>query len=130
MKLEHIAIWVNSLVEMKNFYVDYFGATANELYRNDKKDFSSYFLTFESGSKIELMYNPEIPQIDGDAKAQYMGYAHLSMELESREAVDLLTEKLDDDGFDIVDKPRITGYGTYESVILDPEGNRIEIRSN
>ena len=31
------------------------------------------------------------------------------------------------DGYPVISGPRVTGDGYYESCILDPEGNRIEI---
>jgi lactoylglutathione lyase len=41
--------------------------------------------------------------------------------------VDLLTRRLRTDGFLVVDGPRRTGDGYYESVVLDPDGNRLEL---
>lgn len=41
--------------------------------------------------------------------------------------VDELTEQLRLDGHKVFAEPRTTGDGYYESVILDPEGNHIEI---
>ena len=49
------------------------------------------------------------------------------MSLGSAELVDELTERLRDAGYTIAGEPRTTGDGYYESVILDPEGNRIEL---
>ncbi|WP_243835235.1 VOC family protein [Maribacter spongiicola] len=49
------------------------------------------------------------------------------MSVGSKEQVDFLTEKLRENGFTIAGEPRTTGYGYYECVILDPEGNQIEI---
>ena len=42
-------------------------------------------------------------------------------------AVDALTRQLRDAGYPVLDVPRRTGDGYYESVVLDPEGNRVEI---
>jgi lactoylglutathione lyase len=41
--------------------------------------------------------------------------------------VDSLTERLRADNYIIESEPRTTGDGFYESVILDTEGNLIEI---
>lgn len=49
MHIEHIALWVKDLELTKDFYCDYFGATANDVYHNPTKGFKSYFLSFEEG---------------------------------------------------------------------------------
>jgi lactoylglutathione lyase len=45
----------------------------------------------------------------------------------SKEMVDSLTEKLRTANFVIKSEPRTTGDGYYESVVLYPEGNPVEI---
>jgi lactoylglutathione lyase len=56
-----------------------------------------------------------------------MGLTHIAISVGSEQLVDALTQRLKDDGFPILDGPRRTGDGYYESVTLDPDGNRIEI---
>ena len=56
-----------------------------------------------------------------------MGFTHLAIALGSEAAVDELTARLRAEGIAVLDGPRRTGDGYYESVVLDPEGNRIEI---
>jgi lactoylglutathione lyase len=56
-----------------------------------------------------------------------MGLTHVAISLGSETAVDELTKKLRSEGVTVLDGPRRTGDGYYESVVLDPEGNRIEI---
>ena len=56
-----------------------------------------------------------------------LGPAHIAINVGSREKVDKMTERFERDGLTIVSKPRITGDGYYESVVLDPENNVIEI---
>ena len=124
MKIEHLAIWVQDLEKMKSFYTKYFGAAAGSKYFNPKKDFESYFLHLKEGCRIELM---RIPHVDEFTKKEMLGLAHIAIALGTKELVDSLTEKLKSDGFNVIDEPRTTGDGYYESVILDPEGNRIEI---
>ena len=126
-KIEHLAIWVRDLEGMKSFYENYFKASAGEKYHNPKKNFTSYFLSFEEGCRLELMHKPEIPGNKNDAIQQYEGLIHFAISLGSKEQVDYLTEKLRADGYQIVGEPRTTGDGYYESVVLDPENNRIEI---
>jgi lactoylglutathione lyase len=53
--------------------------------------------------------------------------AHLAISLGSALAVDALTHRLRSDGFPVLDGPRRTGDGYYESVVLDPDGNRVEL---
>lgn len=57
MKIEHIAMYVNDLEKTKKFFVEYLGAVSNEGYRNAKTDFRSYFLTFDTGARLEIMNN-------------------------------------------------------------------------
>ncbi len=38
-----------------------------------------------------------------------------------------MTARLKKDGYPLVNGPRVTGDGYYESVIEDPEGNLIEL---
>jgi lactoylglutathione lyase len=56
-----------------------------------------------------------------------MGLAHLAISVGSIQGVEELTGRLRKDGFEVVDGPRHTGDGYFESVVLDPDGNRIEI---
>ena len=43
------------------------------------------------------------------------------------ELVDQLTSRLRDAGYPVLEGPRRSGDGYYESVVLDPDGNRVEI---
>ncbi len=127
MKIEHIAIWVTDLEKMKDFYVKYFKATANTLYHNQKKEFKSYFLTFDDGARVELMQKPTVKEKKSGEGEAFLGFVHIAFSVGSNEAVDKLTNWLRDDGFAIASEPRTTGDGYYESCILDPESNQIEI---
>jgi len=127
MKIEHLAIWVQDLESMRSFYEKYFQCKAGDKYLNIAKNFSSYFLSFDSGCRLELMHIPEIPKSNDDHINQFSGIIHFAISTGSMEKVDQLTERLRSDGFKIVGVPRTTGDGYYESVIMDPEGNRIEI---
>lgn len=120
-------MWVNDLEKMKSFYEKYFHATAGEKYTNHSKNFNSYFLSFDQGARLELMNKPNIPKNANTPVDQNLGLIHFAVSVGSKEKVDSLTEELRSDGFKIVGEPRTTGDGYYESVILDPENNRIEI---
>lgn len=127
MKIEHIAMWVKDIEGQKSFYEKYFDARAGAIYVNTKKNFTSYFLTFADGPRLELMHRPDVPNNANDVHDQYTGLIHFAVSTGSKERVDALTNQMKDDGFEILDGPRTTGDGYYESVVLDPEGNRIEL---
>ena len=127
MRIDHVAIWVADLEATKAFYEKYFGATAGDLYENQGKQFSSYFLSFENGCRLELMHKPGIKQQHQDYQRQNLGLVHFAISVGSKQKVDELTNRLRNDGFKIVGEPRTTGDGYYESVVLDPEENIVEI---
>ena len=127
MKIEHIAIWTEDLERLRKFYEKYFLASSGERYHNPTKKFHSYFLTFETGPRLEIMAAPGITPKDADLLKQFIGLTHFAVSVGSKAQVDLLTEQFRADGFIVVGEPRTTGDGYYESVILDPDGNRIEI---
>lgn len=125
MKIEHVALWTKDIERMREFYEKYFHATSNKKYCNEKKSFSSYFLSFKDGARLELMHHP---QVEYSIAGEYpMGWAHIAFSVGSEQEVDNLTEQLRQDGYTIYSNPRITGDGYYESGILDPDGNKIEI---
>lgn len=125
MKIEHIAMYVRDLEGMKVFYETYFGAVSNKKYHNPKTGLSTYFLTFADGARLEIMHRPDMTKQNRGQMGS--GYIHLAFSTGSKDAVDALTKKLADEGFEVISGPRITGDGYYESCILDPEGNQIEI---
>lgn len=127
MRIEHIAIWTFSLEGLKNFYMHYFDASASTIYYNHSKGFSSYFLSFDGDCRLEIMEMAGIPKTKNDILKQFTGLIHFSIKVGSRSEVDRLVEVLRKDGYKIISEPRTTGDGYYESVILDPEGNRVEI---
>lgn len=128
MRIEHVALWARDIEALRLFYMRYFGAQANDKYHNTRKQFQSYFLTFANGARLELMQRPDVKPIDRTKPEQaFFGYAHLALSLGSEQTVDQLTAQLIADGFTCLDGPRWTGDGYYESVILDPEGNQIEL---
>ena len=125
MKIEHIALYVNDLEKARNFFVTYFGGVSNDGYHNSKTDFRSYFLTFDDGSRLELMTRPDLTD-SGDFLNRF-GYAHIAFSVGSPEAVDSLTARLKAEGYPVISGPRTTGDGYYESCILGFEGNLVEI---
>lgn len=126
MNINHIALWAKNIELVKEFYCRWFGAVAGERYHNPVKKFTSRFLTFpDGGASLELMNIPEI--IDPDVAKRFRGYGHIAVSLGSREKVDEMTRQMHGAGIRILEQPRTTGDGFYESVIADPEGNAIEL---
>ena len=191
MKIEHIAIWVKDIDRVCEFYRKYFGGVVHPLYHNPTKQFTSRFITFDDGARLEVMHRPdidvernvgtvtslqsdthrsanekmraffrfltsavfhvkqlqteeaagnsftdisEVQQVGSEGAntiakpdTQHLGFTHLSFSVGSKEEVDRLTQQMSSEGIPVVGQPRTTGDGYYESVVLDPEGNRIEI---
>lgn len=128
MTLEHVAIWTNQLEELKNYYEKYFGGRSNAKYLNVQKGFQSYFLSFPSGARLELMSMPGIPSnLNDTIGKQYLGIIHLAFGADSMHQVDEKAKELKDDGYLILSGPRRTGDGYYEFETLDPDNNRIEV---
>ncbi len=124
MKIEHIAMYVRDIEGAKAFFEKYFNAASNQKYCNVIKNFSSYFLSFESGARLEIMHKPEIIE---KADNICTGYVHLAFSVGSKEKVNELTERLQADGYEIASPVRTTGDGYYESCIIGFENNLIEI---
>lgn len=125
MRIEHVAMYVENLEAVKDFFTTYFGAVSNEGYHNRNTDFRSYFLTFDDGARLEIMNRPDMQK--GEKPLAGTGYIHVAFSIGSREKVDEMTERLRQDGFTIISGPRTTGDGYYESCVIDLEGNQIEI---
>ncbi|WMJ88916.1 VOC family protein [Anaerocolumna sp. MB42-C2] len=125
MKINHMALYTDNLEEMRQFYITYFGGKANHLYENKQKGFKSYFITFDEDTRLELMFLTDLK--DRTSALNHLGFIHLAFSVGSRERVDQLTDKLAEDGYKVISMPRTTGDGYYESCILDPDGNQIEI---
>lgn len=124
MRIDHIALFTKDIDGLLAFYCDYFGGMAGGRYHNPYTGLETRFISFSDGARLEIMKKPDVaakPQI------KQLGYAHIAFHTESRVAVDELTERLRADGFEITSGPRVTGDGYYESCVLDPDGNSVEI---
>lgn len=124
MKLHHIAIWTFRLEELKEFYVRFFGGKSNEKYINPKKGFESYFISFGEGTDLELMSRTDVQNTP--IEENRVGLTHFAFTFPSQEEVLRFTEQMRSEGYTIAGEPRTSGDGYFESVVLDPDGNRIE----
>ena len=129
MIIEHVAIWTTQLEVLKEFYATYFSAqAAAPKYVNPKRQFESYFLTFpDGGARLEIMRVPGLAEPRHGDVTPSVGYAHIAISVGSKQAVDEITAALQQAGVTVLDGPRTTGDGYYETLVLDPDGNRVEI---
>ncbi len=125
MVIEHAAVFVDDLTGARDFFVRFLGGRSNEGYRNEETGFASFFISFDSGARLEIMNRPGIP--DGNREPDHMGYSHIAFSVGSREKVDELTEQIRSAGYEVMRGPRTTGDGYYESCIAAFEGNLIEL---
>lgn len=125
MKIEHVGLFVKDLERTVEFYETYFEAKSSEKYLNPVTTFSSKFLTFPDGARLEVCTRDDLNHHRQDGYPQ--GYMHLAFSLGSKEAVNELTDKISAAGYKHLSGPRVTGDGYYESVVCDPEGNQIEL---
>ena len=127
MRLGHLAVWTNDLERLKTFYETYFGAVANKKYVNPKRKFSSYFLSFQGDTTLELMHIPEMQSRPSSRDFIGVGLAHFAFDVDSREAVEQMAKRLKTDGYECKSVPCMTGDGFYECAVYDPDGNIVEI---
>jgi lactoylglutathione lyase len=126
MKIHHVAILVKDLEQMRTFYEEFFNATSSELYHNPKTQFQSYFLTFESGSQVELTKKT----FYAERTFESLGYAHLAIAVGGQKEVDQFAVKFTKAGLPLLSGPRTTGDGYYEALVQDPEGNLLELTTD
>lgn len=115
MKIEHAALYVRDLEGAKRFFETYFEAKSNQLYHNQKTGLQSYFLSFDEGARLEIMTRKE-GLADNNQELLFLGYHHLAFSLGSREKVDELTTRHQEDGYQLLSRPRLTGDVTMKVV--------------
>ena len=125
MMIEHAARYTIDLERARAFYETYFDGAAGKLYHNPETGLQTYFISFADGARLELMTRPELEE--GERSRLWTGWSHLAFKAGTRENVDALTERLRADGYEVTSGPRVTGDGYYESCVLDPDGNTVEI---
>ena len=128
MTLEHVAIWTANPEVLRDYYIKYFGGISNEKYTNETNQFQSYFISFTSGARLEIMSRPDIPDNKNDTVVkQHKGIIHLAFAVDTAKEVDTKADQLKADGFQILRGPRKTGDEYYEFETLDPDNNRLEV---
>ena len=135
MSIEHVGVWVEDLERELAFYTGLLDGTAGDFYENPATGLRSYFVSFNGGARLELMNRSCVgacPEQSGGRGVAFqqppsIGYAHVAFQLGRPDAVDALVALLALNGVTVESVPRVTGDGYYEAVVLDPEGNRIEL---
>lgn len=122
--IDHVGLYVADLDVVSAFYVQYLGGQRDAGYHNPRTGLRTHFITFEGGARLEVMTHPDHHD---QPSAATCGYAHVAFNLGSSEAVDALVERLKAEDAPVLSGPRTTGDGYYEAVVLDPEGNHVEL---
>ena len=125
MTLEHVALYVRDPEAARDFFVKYGNGVASSGYHNPKTGLRTYFVSFGEGARVEVMARPDLDR--GEVTRLRAGYDHLAFRLESRDAVDSLTNRLRGDGYAVLSGPRVTGDGYYESCVSGPEECLLEL---
>ena len=125
MKIEHIAMYVNDIEQVRDFFIRYLDGKSNDGYYNPQTNFRSYFISFDNGARLEIMNRPDL--VDKEKFLYRTGFIHIAFSVGSKDRVNELTQLLQNDGYHVVSGPRTTGDGYYESCVVVVEGNQIEI---
>ena len=127
-KINHIALNVNDIDYMKEFYCKMFNLQANDLYVNYKKKVQCYFLSFNSEfTRLELVKNENMADVC--VKGNSLGFSHISFSMGSKENIEHKIDELirNYTNIEIIEKLRITGDGSFFASFTDPEGNLVEL---
>ena len=124
-QIEHIALATNDVECLCDFYLQ-LGAVPSPPYTDPDTGLRTCVLDFLS-VRLELF---ELP---GGREAvarqeRSPGFAHLGFALGSADAVDELSKVIAAAGHCVLEPPHRNGeLGRYESVVLDPDGNRLKL---
>jgi lactoylglutathione lyase len=126
--IDHIAIWTDDIEKLKDYYTRFFNAIPGSLYENMTTGFKSYFLSFNEGSRLEIMQKPGITgNLNGTEGPARAGIIHIAFRMDNMKTVIFKARELENAGFKILRGPRKTGDGYFEFESLDPDNNRIEV---
>jgi lactoylglutathione lyase len=133
-QIEHIALATDDLESLCDFY-RLLGGVASSLSPDRSSGLRGRALDF-CGVRLELFERPRSRRgTAGDGPSPgllHLGFApgllHLGFALGSADAVDELSRILAAAGHRVLEPPHRTGeLGRYESVVLDPDGNRLRL---
>jgi lactoylglutathione lyase len=126
-QIEHIALATNDLESLCDFYRR-LGGVASPLPTDAEDALHGCVLDF-CGVRLEVFERPRSRHAapgDGDGRSPRL--LHLGFALLSADAVDELSRVLAAAGHRVLELPHRTAErGRYESVVLDPDGNRLKL---
>jgi lactoylglutathione lyase len=124
-QLEHIALATDDVEGLRDFYLQ-LGALASAPCRDPNTGLYGCVLDF-CGVRLELFERAASGEgAPGDGPSS--GLVHLGFALGSADAVDDLAGVIVAAGFRVLEPPHRAGVlGRYESVLLDPDGNRVKL---
>ena len=124
-QIEHIALATNDVESLRDFYLQ-LGAVAAPPHTHPDTGFRKCVLDF-LGVRLELFELPggreAVARPEGSPGLVQLGFA-----LGSADAVDELSKVIAAAGHRVLERPhRNAERGRYESVVLDPDGNRLQL---
>lgn len=122
MKMHHIAFWTKNVELLVEFYKTHFDGEV--LFCHESGDFRCVFIKICSSITIEIMTRSSL---QGSMKEERIGYSHFSIEVDSKDEVNRLTDYFIENKLPMAKVKEQYDDGFYESAVLDPDGNIIEI---
>lgn len=122
MRLHHIAFWTRNIELLVEFYKRHFNGEVISQHENG--DFKCVFIKICSSIIIEIMTRTNLHSFD---KEERIGYSHFSIEVDSKDEVNKLTDCFIEPNIPLQKNKEQYDDGFYESAVVDPDGNIIEI---
>jgi lactoylglutathione lyase len=124
-QIEQIALATDDVEGLRDFYRQ-LGGVASAPGTDPENGLRSCMLDF-CGVRLELLNRPDHGK-DAAANGRSPGLAYIGFALGSADAVDELSGVIAAAGYRVLESPhRSCELGCYESVVLDPDGNRVKL---
>lgn len=123
-RIERVALWTDQLGRLRDFYAHWLGAQASPIHVDPGSGLRAVLLDF-CGVGLELIVPPTLAEHPPEKRGS--GHPYIALSLGSADAVDRLTTGLAAAGHQVIEPPRRSWEGAYRSVVLDPDGNRVEL---
>lgn len=123
--MSHIALYVNDIAQMRNFYELYFDGQLVKEIHCEQENATKNFLVFADSSYIELI-QPDISRAENIIKS-LDSMAHIGFCLENKGELDRLCLRLKQNKYEQIHDIHNDNTGLYSACFSDPEGNKVEI---